>query len=434
MGSRCPPSYAPTRRQVNEINFAKFIQRRRDWKRGQASREFRGIKNPVELLPAILAIPYLRGCMSINGFATAEGTVRYRERMAERAVGGHFRESNGLWLSSVGIGTYLGEADAETDERYTAAVKRAAELGCNVIDTAINYRLQRSERAIAKALQELIEGGKAQRDELVICTKAGFLSFDGAPPPNPMTYFQEEYLLKGVMQPEDVAGGMHCMAPGFLEDQLERSLVNLALDTIDVFHLHNPETQLQFIERKQFLARMRAAFETLEKAVAAGKIRCYGTATWDGYRKPQAAPDHLSLEDLVKLAMEVGGQDHHFKAVQLPLNLAMPEALQQPLQHAGSEAMPFLEAAAHFGMTVFTSASIFQGRIAAGMPDGLRENLGADLQNDAQRGIQFVRSAPGVTTALVGMSSVEHVEENLQLASVPPLNKVQFDKLFEQAG
>lgn len=372
--------------------------------------------------------------MSISGYATREGTQEYRNHLRDRASGRHFRESNGLWLSSVGIGTYLGEADEATDERYTAAVKRAVELGCNVIDTAINYRIQRSERAIAKALKELIEGSKAQRDELVICTKAGFLSFDGTPPPNPMTYFQKEYLLKGVMQPEDVVGGMHCMAPGFLEDQLERSLVNLGLDTIDVFHLHNPETQLQFIERKQFLARMRAAFETLEKAVAAGKIRCYGTATWDGYRKPKAAPDHLSLEDFVKLAEEVGGKDHHFKAVQLPLNLAMPEALTPSLQHVGSEAMPFLEAAGHFGMTVFISASIFQGRIAAGMPDGLRENLGADLQNDIQRGIQFVRSAPGVTTALVGMSSVEHVEENLHLATVPPLNKVQFDKLFEQAG
>lgn len=372
--------------------------------------------------------------MSISGYATREGTQEYRNHLRDRASGRHFRESNGLWLSSVGIGTYLGEADEATDERYTAAVKRAVELGCNVIDTAINYRFQRSERAIAKALKELIEGGKVQRDELVICTKAGFLSFDGTPPPNPMTYFQKEYLLKGVMQPEDVVGGMHCMAPGFLEDQLERSLVNLALDTIDVFHLHNPETQLQFVDRKQFLARMRAAFETLEKAVAAGKIRCYGTATWDGYRKPKAAPDHLSLEDFVKLAEEVGGKDHHFKAVQLPLNLAMPEALTPSLQHVGSEAMPFLEAAGHFGMTVFISASIFQGRIAAGMPDGLRENLGADLQNDIQRGIQFVRSAPGVTTALVGMSSVEHVEENLHLATVPPLNKVQFDKLFEQAG
>lgn len=51
-------------------------------------------------------------------------------------------------MSSVGIGTYLGEPDEATDQAYTAAVTRAVELSANVIDTAINYRFQRSERSI----------------------------------------------------------------------------------------------------------------------------------------------------------------------------------------------------------------------------------------------------------------------------------------------
>ena len=79
----------------------------------------------------------------------------------------HFRQTQDLWLSSIGIGTYLGEANVPTDKSYTEAITSAVELGCNVIDTAANYRFQRSERAIGKALQSLNKK-KYGRDEIVI--------------------------------------------------------------------------------------------------------------------------------------------------------------------------------------------------------------------------------------------------------------------------
>ncbi len=52
-------------------------------------------------------------------FATSDGTRKYAARFAGRAAAGHFREQQGLWLSSLGIGTYLGEADEGTDRGYT---------------------------------------------------------------------------------------------------------------------------------------------------------------------------------------------------------------------------------------------------------------------------------------------------------------------------
>src|SRR3954468_6319249 len=119
--------------------------------------------------------------MSLEGFATAEGTKRYRERFAGTAAGGHFRTEQGLRLSSIGIGTYLGGWDEETDRAYADAIVRAVELGSNVIDTAANYRFQRSERAIGDALRRLTSEGFA-RDELLICTKGGYLPFDSEPP------------------------------------------------------------------------------------------------------------------------------------------------------------------------------------------------------------------------------------------------------------
>src|SRR5579859_4261632 len=60
------------------------------------------------------------------GFATPEGTARFRDRFGGRLTG-HFREIRGLWLSSIGLGTYLGEPDAATDALYRSAIARAIE-------------------------------------------------------------------------------------------------------------------------------------------------------------------------------------------------------------------------------------------------------------------------------------------------------------------
>src|SRR5215813_6372080 len=126
--------------------------------------------------------------MALSGFATAEGTTRYRERFSDRAATHHFRNHQGLWLSSIGIGTYLGNADNNTDANYTEAVVRAVQLGTNVIDTAANYRFQRSERSIGQAIKALTGQHGFAREELVVCTKGGYIPFNGAPPRNIREY------------------------------------------------------------------------------------------------------------------------------------------------------------------------------------------------------------------------------------------------------
>src|SRR5438067_9678176 len=91
----------------------------------------------------------------IPGRATPEGTARLRDRHSQ-VLKEHFRMFAGMALSDLGIGTYLGEADEATDQAYTNAVVRSVERGVNVIDSAINYRFQRSERSIGHALRSLI--------------------------------------------------------------------------------------------------------------------------------------------------------------------------------------------------------------------------------------------------------------------------------------
>ncbi len=125
-----------------------------------------------------------------QGARRRKSTLRYAARFQGRTAAGHFREANGgLFFSSIGIGTYLGEPDDATDAAYRDAVVAAVEGGFNVVDSAINYRLQRSERSVGAALQELTAKGFS-RDEIIICTKTGFLTPDGSMPADPKRIFR----------------------------------------------------------------------------------------------------------------------------------------------------------------------------------------------------------------------------------------------------
>jgi aryl-alcohol dehydrogenase-like predicted oxidoreductase len=368
--------------------------------------------------------------MPIEGWATLDGTARYRERFREVAAQDHFRKQQGLWLSSIGVGTYLGDADDDTDARYAEAVAAAVTLGANVIDTAANYRFQRSERSIGAALREFDQRGFA-RDEIVLCTKGGYLPFDGAPPRDVRQYVAEIFVKPGIADFADIAGGAHCMTPRYLQSQLSQSLVNMNLACVDVYYVHNPESQLASVSPEEFWQRLRAAFEFLEQSVANGQIKNYGVATWNGFRAEPDAPEYHSLERMSEMAHELGGEKHHFRFIQLPFNLAMPEALFFQNQKLGDEYVSTLEAAEKLGLTAIASGSLLQGQVARGLPEAIRDPLGS-LATDAQTGIQFVRSAPGITTALVGMSQRAHVEENLQLVAVAPAQPDDLVSVFDQ--
>ncbi|MCX6620014.1 MAG: aldo/keto reductase [Acidobacteria bacterium] len=350
-----------------------------------------------------------------GGRATAEATAHYASRFADLGWNGFFRPSQGWTVSSLGIGTYLGGIDEGADAGYTEAIGAALDGGINFIDTSLNYRIQRSEKNIGAALKTRLEAGSVSRGEFVVATKAGYLVPGAAPE----------------LEPGEIVGGMHSMAPAFLAEQLERSRENLGLETIDIFYLHNPETQLASMELDPFYERIERAFAALEEMVAAGKIQAYGAATWEGFRK-RSSGEGLSLVRMAEIAWKLAGNGHHFRFIQVPFNLGMVEAYVQKAETLDAKPMSVLDSAVEMGVTVVASATLLQARLARDLPDVFEEHI-PGLATDAQRAIQFTRSTPGIATALVGMGRAEHVRENLGIARHAPLELGMYQRLFQPA-
>ena len=357
----------------------------------------------------------------MKGHATPEGTAAFAKKHAALPAA-HFRPTLGLSLSSIGMGSYLGNADPVTDGKYTAALVRGLELGLNVVDSAINYRFQRSERNLGAGLQKAVAAGLVSREQVFVCTKAGFLTGDWGPPTK--EWFETTYLKPGVLRVEDIVAGSHCMTPAYLKHEVEQSRTNFGLETIDLYYVHNPETQVAHVGPDETYARLTAAFRALEECAAAKQIGAYGIATWNAFRAAPEAPDALSLEKTLACARAAGGEKHRFRAIQMPFNFALPEALLAPSQNG----LPLLEAAAAAGLTVFTSVPLMQGQLLGRFSRELRQRF-PGLTTDAQRCLQFVRSTPGVAAPLCGMKSIEHLEENAKTAAVEPLNAADYASL-----
>lgn len=358
----------------------------------------------------------------LPGRATPEGTAAYAE--AHPVSEGHYRAVGGLTLSSLGMGSYLGEVGEAENRAYEEAALYCLQNGVNVLDTAANYRDQQSERDLGRAIRRHVEAG-GDRAGFLVSSKAGFIHGDAAER-DTQTWLEREYLAPGVFERSEVAANCHVLSPSFVLHQLERSRRNLGLGTIDVYYVHNPETQLGAgLPEEAFYTRMGEVFEALEGACEEGRIRAYGCATWTGLRMPPDHPEHMSLLRLVHEAGEAhvratGGKasGHRFRAIQLPVNLAMTEAIEEPSQPWKMGQRPVLDCAADAGLYVMASAGLAQTRLAGHVPESWQEALGTG--SELETCLQFARSVPGVHTALVGMGRPEHAREDVGWAAARP--------------
>jgi hypothetical protein len=259
------------------------------------------------------------------GHATAEGTAAYAARFAERfgAHGYATLDSTGLTTSRLGFGGY--RIDDETPD-HAAALARALQFGCNLVDTSTNYTDGGSERCVGEAVERLFRDGGLRREEVIVVSKIGYVQGQNLE-------LAQDREQAGRPFPEMVKymdGCWHCVHPEFLRDQLGRSLDRLQLETLDVCLLHNPEYFLADAKqrgggllgdvRAEFYRRLRAAFAFLETQVAEGQLRWYGISS-NTCTSPAGDGEATSLWRMLEAARAAGGPDHHFRVLQLPMNL-----------------------------------------------------------------------------------------------------------------
>jgi aryl-alcohol dehydrogenase-like predicted oxidoreductase len=168
-------------------------------------------------------------------------------------------------------------------------------------------------------------------------------------------------------------------------------------------------------------------FEVYEKYRSNNKIRYYGMATWTCFRVPPDNKEYLSLEEVVRLAEKIGGKGHGFRFIQLPYNLAYSEALLLRNQIVGDEKnLNILEAAASLHLGIFTSIPLFQGRLLrANIPDY------GGLNDQVAKLIQIIRSSPSVIAPLIGQKKPEHVEQNLKISDIAPMDEAHYKEVVQ---
>ena len=363
---------------------------------------------------------------TLEGHGTPEGTKKFIEyAISQGRPSSHFRSFDSLYLSSIGMGTYLGELSEEDDEAVENAIYQSVKSGAiNVIDTAINYRAMRSEKSIGRALLRLVKDGIISRDQVFVSTKNGYITNDGDYPNiDVMEYIHRMYIQPEVITADDISSGYNVMNPNYLAKCIDKSLINMHISAIDLVYIHNAfESWYQDVSREQFMEMLTKAFEVYEKYRAQKKIRYYGMATWTCFRVPVGSQEYFSLEQAVKCAESVGGKDHGFRFIQLPYNLAYSEALLLKNQSVGSEEnLTILQAAAKLDIGIFTSIPLFQGRLLRSqIPDY------GNITDPVAKLLQIIRSSPSVIAPLIGQKKVEHVEENIKIANIPPLSEEEF--------
>src|SRR6185436_4249448 len=132
--------------------------------------------------------------------------------MKNRAFGKH-----GFNCSEIGFGAWAigGSWGTQSDADSLAALNRALDLGCNFIDTAAGYGDGRSEKVIARALQER---AARKKEKIFVATKTP--PADGTWPPSPYDRADDRYSEK------------------YLRENIAARCANLGVEKLDLLQLH----------------------------------------------------------------------------------------------------------------------------------------------------------------------------------------------------
>ena len=359
-----------------------------------------------------------------SGQATPEATLAWcATHLPEGARG----RAGDLAVSRLGWGTLPGELKNIVDSKIESALVRVLEGGLNVIDSSPAYRHRRSQAALGHALDRQLARGWLRRQELLVTTHAGWLAFDRQEEA-PELLLEREVLPATGLTREDFVGGVWSLRPAWLRHQLELSRGLCRLQTLDLLLLDAPETGLKVWTRERWRGELREAFHCCEQLAAEGLIGGYGVASLEGFRADAQGRSPLDLDELLALARQAAGARDdggtRFRALQLPCSLAALDLLNL---RTGSGA-EFRARAAEAGLWVAGLLSLGQGQLTSALPGYFREIM--PTLRPAQQALHVLLSMPGLDTALVGMKTREHIEENLALLRAPRLSGTDWRRVF----
>lgn len=295
----------------------------------------------------------------------------------------------GLRLPPISLGLWHNFGGVDTRETARAIIRRSFDLGITHFDLANNYGPPpgSAEETFGLLMKQDL---RPYRDELIISTKAGYWMW-----PGPYgEWGSRKYLLSS----------------------LDQSLKRMGLDYVDIFYSHrfDPETPLE------------ETMGALDQAVRSGRALYAGISNYSA--------------------------EHTRKAAALLRSMGTPCVIHQPVYNMFNRWIEpeLLGALNEEGMGCIVFSPLAQGMLTtkylggipsdsrAGKPHGfLRpEHVTDDRlakvraldavargrgQSIAQLALSWVLRHPGVTSALVGASSVAQMEENIAVASAPPL-------------
>ncbi len=363
--------------------------------------------------------------------ATAENTLEFAKKFSHYKD--FYTQSNGLIFSKLGLGTFNKEPYKEENYvfHYIAGVKEAIKNGINLIDTASNYRYGQSEKEIGVALDELYNENEVKREDLIICSKGGFIQLDYPFPENPYTWIEENIISKKLATKDEIELDQHCMTPDYLEWSCRKSIENLGVESLDIFYLHNPEMQILKLGEKEFYKKIEKIFKRFEKLADEGLFKYYGVAVWNGFMSE--INENIEIEKLVECAKKAGGENHRFKYIQTPFNMGKTTAYTTQTQKVNGEKCTILQAAYRLGLGVISSSSLLQMNLfkkSFTAETGVILDNSMTLKSDIQLALQFVRSTPGIVSGLFGSKVPVNIKQNCEISKIKAVPKSKYDLLY----
>jgi L-glyceraldehyde 3-phosphate reductase len=311
---------------------------------------------------------------------------------------------SGLQLPPLSLGLWQNFGDDRPEDTQRAILRRAFDRGVTHFDLANNYGppYGRAEENFGRWMRQDFA---PYRDELVISTKAGYDMWPG---------------------PYGQGGGSR----KYLLASLDQSLARMGLEYVDIFYSHrfDPDTPLE------------ETVGALDTAVRSGRALYAGISSYSGEKTRQAAT----------IARDLGTPLLIHQPSYSMLNRWIENDLLDELEEQGMGCIVFSALAQGLLTDRYLEGVPPDSRAArpdstfAGLDEdaltrvrALNDIAGQRGQKLAQLALQWALRDPRVTSVVIGASSVEQLDTNLDALSFPPLTEeelAEIDKYAVESG